>query len=79
MSVNVEVEEGFIPFNFANSNACPRNEQIAPSVKLSIILDLEKKTRYCVLFGITTEVKFVAVAILSLNKDCYRSNCKVRT
>ena len=44
MSVKVEVEEGFIPFNFANSNACPRNEQIAPSVKLSIILDLENES-----------------------------------
>ena len=34
---------------------------ITPSVKLSNIPDLEKKILYCVLSGITTEVKLVAV------------------
>ena len=46
ISTNVEVEEGFIPFNLANSNVCPRNEHIAPSVKASVTPDLEKKTLY---------------------------------
>jgi hypothetical protein len=46
VSVKVDVDEGFIPFSFANSNVCPLREHIAPSVKLSNMLDLEKKTLY---------------------------------
>ena len=39
ISTKVEVEEGFIPFNLANSNVCPLSEQIAPSVKASVTPD----------------------------------------
>ena len=52
----LSVDDGFIPFNLANSNCCPFKTHITPIVFSSVKPDLLKNNLYCVLSGMTIEL-----------------------
>ena len=59
-----------MPFSVPNSIFCPLREVITPSVIDCATPDLVKKTLYCVLLGITIDLKPEGVDILLLKIDC---------